>query len=130
MFVDASALLAILLREPDGDRFIEALEETDRLYTSPIALFETITGLMSKRPMPLSVAQERVQRLLEAASIQIVSITDEIGRLALDAHDQYGKARGHQAQLNMGDCFAYACAKAHGLRLLYKGNDFSRTDLA
>jgi ribonuclease VapC len=91
MFVDASALLAILLREPDSDRFIEVLEETDRLYTSPIALFETTTGLMSKRPMPLSVAQERVHRLLDAASIQIVSITDEIGRLALNTHDRYGK---------------------------------------
>jgi ribonuclease VapC len=129
MFVDASALLTILLGEPEADRFIDALQSADPLYTSPIALFETVTGLRSKRPMPLAVAEERVHRLLATASITVVSITDEIGRLALDAHDQYGKGR-HRAQLNMGDCFAYACAKAHRVRILYKGDDFSRTDLA
>jgi ribonuclease VapC len=68
--------------------------------------------------------------MIKAAGIEILPITEEIGHLAIDAFDRYGKGRGHPAQLNMGDCFAYACAKAHGLRLLYKGADFSRTDLA
>jgi ribonuclease VapC len=68
--------------------------------------------------------------VIASAGIEIVPVTEEIGRIAVDAFDRYGKGRGHPAQLNMGDCFAYACAKAHGLPLLYKGADFSKTDLA
>ncbi|MGO4840132.1 PIN domain-containing protein, partial [Rhizobiaceae sp. 2RAB30] len=59
-----------------------------------------------------------------------VAISGEIGRRALDASATYGKAVGHVADLNFGDCFAYACAKSLDVALLYKGNDFARTDLA
>ena len=130
MFVDASALLAVLLTEIDGTRIADTMQDVPKLYTSPVALFETTSGLMSKKDLPRVVAEERVRSLLAAADIEVLPITAEIGHLAVDAFDRYGKGRGHPAQLNMGDCFAYACAKAHGLRLLYKGNDFSRTDLA
>jgi ribonuclease VapC len=68
--------------------------------------------------------------VLATADIEVMPLTDEVGRIALDAFDRYGKGRRHPAQLNMGDCFAYACAKFRGVPLLYKGSDFSRTDLA
>jgi ribonuclease VapC len=64
------------------------------------------------------------------ANVETVPITREIGDLALQAFEKYGKGRGHKAQLNMGDCFAYACAKSLGVPLLYKGDDFAKTDLA
>lgn len=63
-------------------------------------------------------------------STQDIMISVEIGNGAIDASMKYGKALGHKADLNFGDCFAYACAKANRLALLYKGNDFSLTDLA
>lgn len=62
--------------------------------------------------------------------VHSISITPEIGELAISAMARYGKGRGHPAQLNFGDCFSYACAKAAGVPLLYVGSDFARTDLA
>jgi len=59
-----------------------------------------------------------------------MTITPEIGEIAIAAMARYGKGRGHPAQLNFGDCFSYACAKAAGVPLLYVGDDFSKTDLA
>lgn len=130
MFVDASALLAILWQESDADRLADAIEAAPTRSTSPLAIFETIAGMMRERVMPRAVAEDHVRGVLSAARIEIVPITEEIGRVALDAFDRYGKGRGHPAQLNMGDCFAYACAKVLRLPLLYKGNDFRQTDLA
>ena len=60
----------------------------------------------------------------------VIEITPAIGRQAVEAAAVYGKAVGHKADLNFGDCFAYAAAKASGARLVYKGDDFARTDLA
>jgi ribonuclease VapC len=130
MFVDASALLAILLQEPEADRLADAIEAAPSRSTSPIAIFEAVAGIMREKVVPRAVAEDHLRAVLETARIEIVPITDEIGRSALDAFDRYGKGRGHPAQLNMGDCFAYACAKTLRLPLLYKGNDFRQTDLA
>lgn len=130
MFVDASALIAILLREPEADDLSERLQAAARCYTSPVAVFETVAAIMRKLAASYLVADNHVQALLTTADIAVIPITDEIGRAALLAFDRYGKGRGHPAQLNMGDCFAYACARVLGAPLLYKGDDFSRTDLA
>ncbi|MGE0714932.1 MAG: type II toxin-antitoxin system VapC family toxin [Alphaproteobacteria bacterium] len=130
MFVDASALLAILLQEPDADSIADALERAPRLLTSPIARYETVAALTARKTMPVSVAQERLLALLYEAGIETMEIDEEVGLLALRAFERYGRGRGHPAQLNMGDCFAYACAKARRIGLIYKGDDFSRTDLA
>jgi ribonuclease VapC len=130
MFVDASALLAVLLKEPDALRFSRAMEAADRLYTSPVAIFEAVAAIMRERANSRREAQQAVERALRVANIEIAPITREIGDLALEAFEKYGKGRGHKAQLNMGDCFAYACAKSLGVALLYKGDDFARTDLA
>jgi ribonuclease VapC len=130
MVVDASALLAVLLREADGQRFSRAMEQTELLFISPVGIFETVAAIMRERKCSGHDARQAVERALQIADIEIVPITREIGGLALEAFDKYGKGRGHKAQLNMGDCFAYACAKSLGVPLLYKGNDFAKTDLA
>ena len=130
MFIDASALLAILLKEPDGQRFSRAMENAERLFTSPVAVFETVCAIMRERACSRREAQRAVEGALRIANVEVVAVTAEIGDLALAAFEKYGKGRGHRAQLNMGDCFSYACAKSLGLGLLYKGNDFANTDLA
>ena len=130
MFVDASAFLAIVLDEPDGQRFSRAMENAERLFTSPISVFEIVAAVMRERTIARREVQRAVERALRIANVEIVAINEEIGGLALEAFERYGKGRGHKAQLNMGDCFAYACAKSLGVGLLYKGNDFAATDMA
>jgi ribonuclease VapC len=83
---------------------------------------------MRELTVPRSVAEASMRSII-AMDFTVVPLTDEIGRVALDAFDRYGKGRGHPAQLNMGDCFAYACARVEGAPLLYKGDDFGRTDI-
>lgn len=129
MFVDSSALVAILLDEADAGRLIDRMSEADALVTSPIALFETVAALMREKRISAAAAELRVRAVLRAADISVVSIDDETGIAALDAFERYGKGRGHPAQLNLGDCFAYAAARVHGKGLLYKGDDFAATDL-
>ena len=129
MFVDASALVAILTREPDADRLLDTLDTARGRFTSPVAIFETVAALMRRRGLSRTIAELELRRLLAAAGIEVIPITDEIGRAALDAFDRYGKGRGHPAQLNMADCFAYAVARVRGVALLYKGEDFRSTDL-
>ena len=85
---------------------------------------------MSKRATSRALAEELVSDVLAAAKIEVIPITEEIGRAALDAFERYGKGRGHPAQLNMGDCFAYGAARVLGVPLLYKGDDFASTELA
>lgn len=130
MFVDAPALVAVLLDEPDGQRVSRAMERAERLFMSPVAIFETVTAIIRERKLGGREARQAVERALRIANIETVPITREIGDLALLAFEKYGKGRGHKAQLNMGDCFAYACAKSLDVPLLYKGDDFAKTDLA
>ena len=77
---------------------------------------------------PIEVAERSVDIFIEQTDAQIIEITAEIGRNAVQAFNTFGRGR-HKAGLNMGDCFAYACAKAHDLPLLFKGNDFPYTDI-
>jgi ribonuclease VapC len=130
MFVDASAMVAILTREPDADELADTLEGARSPITSPIAVFEAALGVCRKRHASVAEAHEDVRALLDAAGIRSVPITDAETAVALDAFARYGKGRGHPAQLNLGDCFAYAAAKGSGTSLLFKGEDFTKTDIA
>lgn len=67
--------------------------------------------------------------VLQEARIEVMTITDEIGRLSIEAFERYGKGRGHPAPLNLADCLSYACAKAYPVPILFKGRDFGKTDL-
>ena len=75
-------------------------------------------------------ADKHIQALLAEAGITFAPMDERTASLAVQAFADYGKGRGHPAQLNLADCLSYACAKAQGIPLLYKGNDFAHTDLA
>ena len=130
MFVDASALVAILLAEHEANGFNARILDADRVLTSPLAIFETTLALRNNRGVTLANAESDADALIRALAIEVIDITPEIGRLAIEARARYGKGTRHPARLNLGDCFSYACAKAHAVPLLYKGDDFVHTDLA
>ena len=128
MFVDASALCAILLGEPDADPLALKLSRAPYRLTSAVAVFETVRALVRVVEMDVSEARGVVARFLDAAEIATVPIGDAERDAALDAMQRFGKGR-HPAKLNMGDCFAYACARTHAAPLLFKGDDFGQTDI-
>lgn len=129
MFVDASAIVAIIAREPDGDGLAEILDRVGHGITSPIAIFEATLGLRRKGLLSEGMTELLLQDFLEATNIRVVAISSDAGTVALSAHARFGRGRGHPAKLNMGDCFAYAMAKTHAVPLLFKGNDFPHTDI-
>jgi ribonuclease VapC len=128
MFVDTSAIVAILTREPDAGDLIDRLEQATRPITSAIAVFEATLGICRKRHTSVAEAQVDLD-FLKVARVELVSIAADEASLALAAFARYGKGRGHPAQLNMGDCFAYAVARRHQTELLFQGDDFSQTDI-
>ena len=129
ILVDASALVALATGEPEARAFDDAINRhTDRLYCS-IGLWEAARAIGRKRAITAPEAGEVLTEIFDIFQLKIVPIGDAETRVALEARERYGKGR-HPAQLNMGDCFAYACAKTNNARLLYKGDDFSKTDLA
>ncbi|WP_157016241.1 type II toxin-antitoxin system VapC family toxin [Mesorhizobium xinjiangense] len=142
MFVDASALVAVINQEPGWEEIAKRLSDVQNTcLVSPLVRFEatlavaraaaTAGGRIS-RPAPelIAAARELVDELVMEIGAEAIGISDTVGDLALDAAMTYGKVVGHPADLNFGDCFAYACAKSRGVGLIYKGNDFARTDLA
>jgi ribonuclease VapC len=129
MFLDASAIIAILAEEDEAEAFTAILDAATVRLSSPLAVYEAATGLARRRGRPLPWAQDVVTAFLQTADVAVVSIGIEEEAEAIDAFDRFGKGR-HPAGLNMGDCFAYACARTHGVPLLFKGDDFSKTDIA
>jgi ribonuclease VapC len=129
MFLDASAIIAIIARESDAAVLMERLRQTDEVHTSPIAMYETVLGLARLGKTSIQDAQTILDRFLGDARAQIMPISPEMGRSAIAAFDRYGRGR-HPAGLNMGDCFAYACSRALDIPLLCKGDDFPLTDIA
>ena len=136
MFVDASALVAVLLDEDDAPGLVARLEASPDIFISPIVRFETAAALARARSGAVrpdralfEAAVAIVDRLIAEIGATTVPISDEIGALALEAAARFGKVTGHQADLNLGDCFAYGCCRALGLGLLFKGNDFALTDI-
>lgn len=128
MMIDASAFLAILLQEPEGPEMAERIAVAKSPYTSPLAVYETCTRLMNARQMTADQAQDTLRDLLDEAAVRVVPVTESMITVALKAFEKYGRSR-HPADLNFGDCFAYACARAYRAPLLFKGNDFSQTDI-
>lgn len=128
MFVDASALTAILIREADADELVARLEQATSRTTSPLAVWETATAVTRALRMSSHSACQAVIDYLAVAEIQMVAVAPETAMLAMDAFERYGKGR-HKAGLNFGDCFAYACARHFRMSLLYKGSDFALTDI-
>jgi ribonuclease VapC len=124
--VDSSALIAILDDEPDAALYAQAIAGADPALLSAATLIET--GIvMLNRHGPKGAA--KLHALTQEAGFQVESVTAHHAQLALEAYATYGKGRQQGAALNYGDCFSYALAKAADLPLLFKGNDFSNTDI-
>ena len=128
MFVDASALVAIVTAEAEAETFRDRIAASSLVCTSGLAVFEATNGIARIMRVDLSRARLELQLLIDAFAIEIAPITPEDGEAALAAQARFGKGR-HPARLNMGDCFAYAMARNRGLALLYKGDDFAQTDI-
>lgn len=129
VFADASALVAIIRQESDAVELLTKLEGDEERVTSGMALWETICAVAKGIGGAVDVAEAEADRLCATLNLTLVSIGPAETAEAIRAHARYGKGTGHPARLNMGDCFAYACARTNGAKLLYKGDDFARTDL-
>ena len=127
MIVDSSALLAILRAEPEMLACAQAMENAASRRISAANFLETAIVIDGSHD---PVASRRLDDLLRAADLAIEPVTEAQARIAREAYRDFGKGSGHAAQLNFGDCFAYALAKVTGEPLLFKGRDFSRTDIA
>ncbi len=125
MVVDTSALLAILFGEPERDRFIEALASASRVLISSGTLVEASLVVESRRG---EVAGRELDLFLHRAGVETRAVDADQVEVARAAWRRYGKGR-HPAALNFGDLFAYALARVTGDALLFKGDDFSRTDI-
>ena len=129
MFVDASAMVAIITEESGFETLIPQLDaSSSSCVTSAIAIWETAVRLTTKWGRAVPDASATVEQFRVSMGISLVEIGAEESRIALEAFDRFGKGR-HPARLNMGDCFAYACAKAHRMPLIFVGNDFALTDV-
>lgn len=128
MFVDASAWTAILLAEADYKSLLGKLAGAPLVLTSAIAGWETVRAVSRATGRSLDEVSSMLEILQRPVNARVVAIGDVEQRLALDAHARFGKGV-HPAKLNMGDCFAYACARTNGVPLLFKGDDFSLTDI-
>jgi ribonuclease VapC len=126
MILDTSALIAILRFEQEAPEFAKIIEGAEQRRISAVSYVETgavIDG--SKDP----IASRRLDELIEEAEITIEPVTEAQALIARQAYRDFGKSSGHPAKLNFGDCFAYALAKSKSEILLFKGRDFSRTDV-
>ena len=128
MFIDTSALVAVILGEPEAGTLAAALERADVRRTSPLVRLEACAVLATRLGIPPAQAEGLFEDLLAEADIEMVAITDEIGKIAVACFAVYGKGR-HPARLNIVDCFSYACARALHAPLLFTGEDFRQTDI-
>ncbi|MCK0208796.1 type II toxin-antitoxin system VapC family toxin [Starkeya koreensis] len=126
MIVDTSALVAILRGEPEAVRFLEAIENEPTGRMSAASFFETAIVVDGSRDPVLS---RRLDEFIEAAGFVIEPVTARQAQIARAAYRDFGKGGGHPAGLNFGDCFAYALAKEKSEALLFKGDDFTHTDV-
>lgn len=126
MVLDISALLAVLQDEAERRSFNEAIEASDSVALSVASLVETSIVIEARHG---AEGLRALDRFIERAGIVIAEVDLEQGKMARDAFSRFGKGR-HPAGLNFGDCFAYALAKVLREPLLFKGEDFARTDVA
>lgn len=125
MVLDASALVAVLFDEPERGEFVRKLAAARRRLVSSATLVEASIVVESRRG---EVAGRELDLFLHRAMVQTVAVDEEQARLARAAWRRYGKGR-HPAGLNFGDVFAYALARSSGEELLFKGEDFAKTDI-
>lgn len=121
--VDTSALMAIVLNDPQADACITALESEDDLLISAGTVAEALIVAARRN------VGEEMERLIDGLGFEVINVTFASARRIVQAYEQWGKGV-HPAALNFGDCFAYEVAKEHGCQLLYVGEDFKKADVA
>ena len=130
MFVDTSVIVALIADEPDAASYIDLLAKAERRLTSGLVILEATMRLSTLLRLDPVRAEALIHMLLDDAAITIIPIDGDTATAAVAAFAAYGKGRGHPAQLNLADCMSYACARTHGVPLLFKGDDFPHTDIA
>jgi ribonuclease VapC len=126
VIVDTSALIAILRDEPEAAACAKAIEAASHRRISAANFVEAAIVIDGSRD---PVASRRFDDLLKEAQLVLEPVTSAQARIAREAYRDFGRGSGHPAKLNFGDCFAYALARATGEPLLFKGNDFTHTDV-
>lgn len=135
MFVDASAIIAMIAEESDGEKLAEQLQSapSSERITSVIAVWEAVAGLHSLTKLSLSAIELKVRSFLATASIEVIPLTLDHLSAAVDAFDRYGRHRLPESErnkaLNLGDCFHYAAARRAGTGILHKDVGLTLTDL-
>jgi ribonuclease VapC len=124
--VDSSALIAILRREPEADNFLRIIAEADGCLLSSVTWLET--SMVLAGPAGDASSWTEFDALIVRAGIEVVALDAGLAEIARSAFLLYGRGR-HPAALNLGDCASYTLAKQRNLPLLFKGDDFPRTDL-
>lgn len=124
--IDTSALMAIVLNEPERERFLACIAPCEQVLVSSATLMEARLVVYGRQK---HAGYQLLEQLLSMRTFNIVAQEKEEMDLAYEAFIVYGKGCGHQAQLNFGDLFSYALAKSRGIPLLYKGDDFACTDI-
>lgn len=125
MVVDTSAIVAILLAEPDAEPIARALGEAPTRLISAVTHVELSLVIEGRKGEP---GRQHLERLLGGGRFEVVAVTPHHADLAIEAFRRFGKGR-HPAGLTIGDCFSYALAVATNQPLLFKGGDFARTDV-
>jgi ribonuclease VapC len=126
MVIDTSAIIAILLDEPENETFSNLLSSETPLAISAVTLHEASIVVAAKKKQ--TSAARLVDELVLDLAIEVCAVTVDDAMAARDAYFRYGR-NYHRAALNFGDCFAYALAKSRNEPLLFKGDDFSKTDV-
>ena len=125
MVIDTSAIVAILQNEPEQDTFIEAIESADIRLVSAASFLEASIVIFTRYGMDGILD---LDLFMAKAGIEISSVDSDQANIARRAFRDFGRGR-QQAELNFGDCFSYALARSLDLPLLFKGSDFSKTDI-
>jgi ribonuclease VapC len=129
MYVDASAIVAVLIGEADGSQLLARIEESRSPFTSIVTKVEAALAI-GRAMGDVKTGADLVDAFLDQLDVRVDAVPVDLYESIMQAAARYGKGTGHPARLNFGDCFSYAMAKRAGVPLLYKGNDFSKTDLA
>jgi ribonuclease VapC len=136
--VDASAIIAVLAEEPKGPEVVRTLRDHGGPFAvPPLTVFEATLGLTRARvgreravtSEDIARALAAVEKFCEALQAEEPAVTPDLARKAVEAAARFGKIVGHEADLNFGDCFAYAHAEARSEALLFVGDDFTHTDV-
>lgn len=127
--VETSALISIFAEEEDSERYARCIASDDAPYIAVSSVLECSMVIRGSRRLESAQSEVWLDSFLASGRVTIEPIGLEDLKFARNAHIQYGKGSGHPAQLNFGDCFSYALAKRLNAPLLYKGGDFSRTDI-